>query len=248
MKKPRLTLLLCLISLTSFSQTWFEAALRGQFGPTFLVNNNISKDHHVSQELSYGNGFGGRLGVCFNDIHEVQVEFMLSQSTQKYHIKLDSSATVIYDKKIVFKTYDIPLLYRHWSNGGYFEVGPQISLVRSAIETNTLAPGVTTVSPKFSENYYSGVIGFGANFVGSGPFSLVLGARLSYGLSDLIGSAGGRSQTQSYPLTDSFYNATYGSYKPTNAVSAMLVIEASFDVGYFVSSHCKNNHVRFLSF
>gem|GEM_PF-593099 len=249
MKKLQLTVFVSLLTLSCFSQTWFEAAVKGQVGPTFLFNNNVSNDKHVNPELSYGNGFGGRLGVCFNDEHEVMAECLFSTQSQKYRIKLDSSATVIYNKTIKVSTIDIPLLYRHFANGGYVEIGPQMSLVKKATETNTLSSGgASTVLPKISSSYFSGVIGFGANFIGSGPFTLIMGARFAYGFGDMISTVGGRSQTQSYPLSDQYYNSTYTSYKPTNPFSAMLTLEASFDVGYFVSSNCKNNHVRFLSF
>lgn len=248
MKHLRLVAIFTLLSTPLFSQTWFEAALKGNFGPTFMFNNNVANDKHVNPELSYGNGFGGRIGMGFGDDHLILAECLVANYTQKYRIKPDSTVPGIYNKTIKYKTIDIPLLYRHFSNGGYVEIGPQLSLVQSATETNTLTPGSVTVRPKFADTYVSGVFGFGANFIGGGPFNLIMGARLSYGFQDLISTAGGKSTTQSYPLTDSYYSATYSSYKPTNPFSAMLTIEASFDIGYLVTSNCKKNHVRFLSF
>lgn len=244
MKKILLIIILICLSHYLYSQGWINASVKGGYGVSFLFNKNITNDRNVSPELSYGNLIGGKIAYNFNEYHELGVEVLVSEHNQNYMIQPDSLS---FDKSILFSTLDIPLLYRHHSEGGYFEIGPQFSKITKASESISVNSSNNDITKNLVPNYISAVIGFGANFIGSDIFSLIIGFRFIYGLSDIISEDGGKTQTTSYPLNDSFYEAEYTSYKQTNPFSALIIAELNFDLGYFANSKC-GKRTKFITF
>ncbi len=230
--------------------SWVDVGMKAGFGPTFIVNNNVWNDKKVGNLLSYGNMLGGRLGFNFNEYHQILTDVMKSTCKQKFSIKASDSLT--YKKEIQFSTLDISFLYRsHTDGGGYIEVGPQYSMVKAASQTIQLPSSdlpEVNVLDYYNKKYYAVVFGFGANFMGGNNFSILLGARMAYGLNDLVNDKGGKNQLVSFPMNDDYYDTDYKSYKSTKPLSALLVIEATYDVGFWAHSKCGKGRSKFISF
>jgi hypothetical protein len=141
--------------------------------------------------------------------------------------------TIITNKTAEFnwKSLDIYTLFRHAKNLGYFEIGPKISLVQ---EVSDNVEGNVTDRTFYNKNFFSGVIGFGANIIGNdGAFSGILGLRFEYGLTDFVSDAG---QTGHAPMLNP---AVYtNGYKSTAPAFAGIVFEINWGIGYFAKAQC----------
>lgn len=232
------------------AQGWIDIGAKVGIGPTFIINNNVWNDKKIGNLLSYGNLYGGRVGYNFNEYHQVISDVTKSKFKQLLSIKASDSLT--YKKDIQFSTLDFSLLYRsHTDGGGYIEVGPQYSMIKAAnqqIELPTMGVSSFNMLDNFNTSYYSVVFGFGANFMGGNNVSILLGARMVYGLNDLVNEKGGKNQLVSFPMNDGYYNSDYKSYKATKPLSAMLVAELTYDLGFFAHSSCGKGRAKFISF
>jgi len=247
--KSSLFIVVCFfLALVGFAQSsskfYFDIAAKGGHGLTLLMNKNIFNDKHIVSEISFGSTFGGRLGGNFNENHSVNVEVLSSTFRQRYNLKTDSLS---WNKTISFTTLDVAFLYRHFVEGTYIEVGPEFAFIKRAGEENSIS-GNTDITKNFVPNYMAGVLGFGANLIGSDNINVMLGFRASYSLTDIISDAGGKSNNRSYPLNDNFYKTTYTSYSSTNPLTLRILLEISFDLGYFTNSNCNKNRTRFVTF
>ena len=125
---------------------------------------------------------------------------------------------------------DIPILIRHnKSNGSYFEIGPQYSIVKKVSET--LETGAANASSWFDKNYWSGVVGFGGYLMGWENFGISTGFRISYTLADIVGN---EAPADTYTYTARNYN----SYKSSNPLVFVFVLEFNYDLGYMAKSPC----------
>ena len=73
---------------------------------------------------------------------------------------------------------DIPILFRsNNSDGGYFEIGTQYSMVNQINETlaNFDTEGQQDKSKDFDRSYFSALIGFGGYMLGWDNFGISLG-------------------------------------------------------------------------
>ncbi len=181
---------------------------------------------------------GGKIGLNFNDDHEVTLDCWGMKYFQKYDYFIQDStgAAPLSQKSVTFNTVSFAVLYRHNKDGRHFEVGPVFNTVKKASGTNTDAGNAANdgedIKANLNPNFMSLLFGFGGYFMGTENFGVTLGARFTYGLGDLISAEG---QTRHYP-----YYADYNPYKATNPFSAMLVCEFNYDFAYMAKAKCKN--------
>jgi len=253
MKKVLLVAFLLMFAISSFtmakgddSKFYFDAGLKGGYGLTMFMNNNIFSNKYVVTEFSFGPSFGARLGGNFNENNSINFEFLYSGFNQKYTVT-DQKDSLRWNKTISYSTFDFAFLYRHFVNGSYVEIGPEMASIHSATETNSIT-GKSDVSKDFVPNYYAAIAGFGANFLGNDNVSVMAGIRATYALSDIISDAGGKSTDHSYPLNDQFYKTSNNSYKPTNPLTVRIIVEVSLDLGYFTRSNCNKRRTKFVTF
>jgi|SRR5690606_19522193 len=214
---------------------WFDAGLKAQYGATGFYNSAIGNYGDINYRIGTGYSFGGKVGINFH-FNGLAIDVMYNKATQIF----DDNAT---DQTVEFewKSLDIYALYRHAKNLGYFEIGPKMSLVQSVndnIEGNSVDR-----TDLYNKNFFSGVIGFGANIIGNdGAFSGILGLRFEYGLTDFVSDAG---QTANAPLLNP---AVYADgYKKTAPAFAGLVFELNWGIGYFAKAQCgaRSKFIRF---
>lgn len=243
MRKSILLLALAIvISSTISAQRWLDIGFKGAWGPTWLMNKNLMNDQQFNHVLAYGYGIGGKVGFNFNDEHELTLDVMASTFKQDFKYNVTDTVTGAspeFRKGMQFKTLDFILMYRHNKDGRYFEVGPGYSTIRSASGTNE-RPEFATLDGEISENLIKGysilALGFGGYFVGTENFGITMGARFTYGLSDLISEKGKQNNYPAhYPGT-----TRYTTYTQSHPFTAMLVMEANLDFAYMVKAKCSN--------
>ncbi len=237
--------LLFIFSHSLYSQSWLEVGLKGGYGLDFMVNKNVSNDKTHTVKFSYGYVYGGKLGWNFNEAHAITLDVLysgFSQSYDYYRVNPDSSKS-FYKKSFAYNALDFLLMYRHVKNASYFEIGPQFSTVKKAVGTDNF-PGATTSSGDISGNlvktYYSAVIGAGGMLAGTENFRVILGFRVMYALDDIVSPQG---QNNYFPTGNK-----YGSYQKSNPLSAMMVMELNYDLGFLAKSNCKKKKTSFLFF
>ncbi len=228
----------------SKSKAWLEIGLKGGGGISVISNKNIWDDKKtVALTLSPCFSYGGKLAINFNESHQLAFEGMAGMRSQQYEFLLDK---VKYNKTLKYNVTDLGMLYRYnSSNGGYVELGGQYSMLVKATETND--NGSVDIT-NYLTNYTSGVLGFGGNLVQAGMLTWTLGVRFTYSFTDLISAEGGANESFSYPLNDAIVRKEYDSYKLTKPVTAQLITELNFDIGYLAKSNCKRGRVSFMSF
>ena len=120
-------------------------------------------------------------------------------------------------------------MYRHNKDGRYVEIGPRMSLISNSNRTDDF------YTEEFNQNYFNNNIfgitfGFGGYMMGTENFGITAGARLGFGLSDLISNEG---KIANMPALKS-----YDAYKPTFPVTLELVFEANLDFAYLAKAQC----------
>lgn len=207
---------------------FFDLGLKGGVGVTWLYNKSVMNDNTVSYGESMSYTYGGKLSVNFNESHAISGEFLygnLVSQTFKFNNGISDIA-----RKITYHQYNIPVIYRkNGETGNYFEIGPQFSIVKTATDE-----AGTNVADKFKSSYTNVLFGFGHYLFGAQSFYGTLGARFTFSPSDFITNAGGKDKTSFYPT-----NLTYTNYASTIPITAMLMFEITYDLGYFAKSKCK---------
>lgn len=243
MKKRIWTLCILVTCLTANAQQWFEVGVKGGYGVSFLANKNFFNDNSFAPQISFGYMYGGKLGFNINENHAITVDVTTSLLSQKYnynHINPDSTKS-IYNRTIAYNALNVLLMYRKAGDGGYFEIGPQYSMVNNAKQSDGMTNTKNIdVSANLAKSYYSAVVGFGGYLMGTDNFRVVLGFRASYAFTDLLSEQG---KQNGFPATH-----TYPAYKAINPISGMMLMELNFDVGYFARSRCKKRKLNFILF
>jgi hypothetical protein len=236
MRKSVLFVVFLSVSALSQAQGWLDIGIKGSWGPTWLFNKNIFEDQEFNHQLSFGHSFGGKLGLNFNDFHELTLDVMFGTFKQDFKFNITDSVTGAspeFEKSMSYKTLDFFLLYRHNKDGRYLEVGPAFSLVQSASGSNSWDSSLDgEIADNLITSYPSFVFGFGSYFIGTENFGITLGARFNYGLSDLISDKG---QVFHYPA-----NTPYPTYTASHPLYAQLVVEANYDFAYLAKAKCSN--------
>jgi len=233
MRKIFIGIIPLFLSINTYSQLFFDGGLKGMIGPTMLINENVFKDSDYEHQISFGYGFGGKLGVNFNESIQIATEIIFSAFSQKFAINEDGDT---WEKQIKFRSIDIPFLIRHnKSNGSYFEIGPQYTIVKKVSETIPDL-SVADASPYFDKNYFAGVVGFGGYLIGWENFGISTGFRISYTLADIV-SSDNKAPAGTYTYRAANYPPDK-SYKPSNPLTFVFVLELNYDLGYLAKSPC----------
>jgi len=237
MKKLLLVFVIGMFSMNMMNaqELWFDAGIKGSWGPTFLLNENLVNDANYSQQISNGYSFGGKFGFHFGYIHGITLDAMYSQNKQFYNIKEGFSD--VEDLTVDWKSIDLYVLYRLYRTINYFEVGPKFSLM-NIVRNNNIE-----TTQFYVENYPSAVIGFGWYVFGKEAFTATAGIRVEYALTDVISADG---KAAGYPANPVRVTA-FDPYETTNPLSAQLVFEINWGIGYFAKTACAGRK-HFFSF
>ena len=231
MQKILIAAIAMMISVATFGQkeiVWFDVGLKAQYGFTGLFNSAIADSPTWDYAISNGYSFGGKVGINFG-YNGLSIDVMSSSAKQEFEFVEDMDVRPTID----WKALDVYLLYRNAKNLGYFEIGPKISFI-SAVEGSNAGSEPLDIKENFNSNAISGVIGFGANVIGTeGAFSGILGLRFEYGFTDMVNEVG---QEMAAPIGDpTIYAEDYSSSIP---IFAGVVFELNWGVGAFAVAQC----------
>ncbi|MBK8623676.1 MAG: hypothetical protein IPN79_18450 [Saprospiraceae bacterium] len=207
---------------------WFDAGLKAQYGATGFYNSAMGNFSDLNYRIGTGYSFGGKIGINFR-YNGLAIDVMYNKASQPFDYTVNDQQTNLqYD----WNSIDVYALFRHAKNLGYFEIGPKISFVDNV--SDNLGGVDQDRSPLYNKNFFSGVIGFGANIIGNdGAFSGILGLRFEYGFTDFVNEDG---KTLGAPLINP---AVYtDGYKSTAPAFAGIVFEINWGIGYFAKAQC----------
>ncbi len=223
--------LLCVVTLSFYakSQVWFEAGVKGAYGPTFLLDKNVFDSGNFKHKISTGHAIGGRLGVNFGYHAGFAVEYMGATSKQDFNLHGDLHTSY------KWKHNDILGLFRYSGNGAYVEIGGKYSKIREATRETTPADAQVDgdVTDLFEKNYTSGVLGFGSYIMGGDLLVVNLGLRLHYAFTDILTDEG---QADFYPAASDISSPDLDA--KTLATAAQLQLEVNYAFGRFSKEAC----------
>ncbi|NOT35877.1 MAG: outer membrane beta-barrel protein [Saprospiraceae bacterium] len=240
--KQILLFLITIISLNLNAQkiyAWWDAGAKVGYGLGGFYNANLTKDDNYSYRLNSGYGLGAKFGMYFGLNNGITFDFMYSKYKQDFDYAIPGNSENLHTIK--WNNYDLALLYRHQANGAYVELGPMYSLVNSVNNSDNNDGGDDKdVSKFYNENYFSGVFGAGGYIAGSDRFTLMMGLRLGYALTDFVSEEG---KTNNYPTPKQ--TALTAKESTTNPAFVQLVIEGNFALGYYGKASCQKRATLF---
>ena len=226
--------------VTSYAQPYLDFGIKGSYGWNFLINSNIMDDDSLNHQISFGYAYGGKFGFNFSPNHEITFDVMLSKFRQKFEYLDPTYPTKKYHFRCLeFSAMDLLVMYRNnLDDGTYFEIGPQLSLLKSSIDIDKNPAAIIKeieVNEFLNPKYTSMVMGFGGYIIGTENFSVGLGLRIKYSPFDLLSEKG----------KDSFYPRwkAYDSHKPFTPLTMELVLEINYEI-FLVSSTKKNKNCK----
>ena len=221
------------IFATFHTQSWFDLGLKGGYGTSILMNNNIWDDVDYNHQISGAYSFGGKIGLNFNENHEVTFDLMYNEFNQNFLYNLYDSiseSSPLYKSSISYHSLSYILMYRHNKDGRYSEIGTAVESILNVKGEDEIISAQKFDSNDFTKNEANIVAGFGAYLLGSENFGITTGVRISYGLKDLISLAG---QNKNLPTFKQ-----YESYSASHPLSILFIIEANFDFAYVAKAQC----------
>ena len=214
---------------------WTELGVKDVFSVNFLMNTNVIDDVNIKSPLSFGNSIGLKFGVNFNQTHGFTIDGLYNGINQRYKSENDS---MNWSKEVHLKYFDIPVLYRNFSELTYFEIGPQFSFLADARESFTAnLPSPPDSSNSFTDkgrfNPYNigAVIGFGTAMWSTDNVAIFLAFRIQYSFLDVITSKGRDGKDYPYYLFPGYnIQPDLSGYKSTNCLSGGFTIEINYNI------------------
>jgi hypothetical protein len=228
MKRTGILFLFLAIALGSNAQMWIEVGAKGMYGFKGFYNDNIINDRDVEYKINQGYSYGGLLNINFADRHGFTVEGLLAKNKQQFNHEIANVVEAA--GEINWTTLDGYLMYRMYSNTSFIEIGPKISIVQSIDQTPNPV-NLWDIPKKYNENYWSAAIGFGGLIAGSEFFTLKMGLRFEYALTDFVSDDG---EKDGFPA----YYRSYETYKATHPFSATVHMEFNFAIGAVARAQC----------
>lgn len=185
----RLLILLVIISFTSALSAQIHVGIKGHIANTWILNKHISDaGDELDFKASVGSGFGVQGIYMVGESSGIGLGIGTSKISQQMTFNFGGDDAVY---KSTMKYTDISILYTYLSESGfYLEVGPQFSPRGSEVEEifDFKGDGEDTETfddPNLNGMTVFGIFGIGGMIALDDQFSLLLGARFGYGLSDL---------------------------------------------------------------
>jgi len=214
------------VAISAHSQWWFDAGVKGSYGPTMMYDQNVFDDGDYKHAISTGTSIGGRLGFNYGYHVGFSLEYAGATSNQDFNY-----GTTDDFNSFKWKHNDISTLFRYSGNGAYVELGAKFSNIKS-VELDNVTDGISDATQYFNDKYTSGIFGFGSYLMGSELLTLNLGVRVHWGFTDMVNDAG---KDAGYPIV---VEALKDPSKKTLATAAQLQMELNYAFGRFSKEAC----------
>lgn len=235
------------------AQAWTDVGLKLGGGTSWLIDKNIFDDNTYTHAFSGAFNIGAKASLNIGDSHSISFEAMIAKMKQNFEYSWtdDALGKQVGTNTINWTNLDLYFLYRYYSQGAFSEIGIMRSRVQKVEQQDALAgfTNFTDVSQNY-QDYYSIVFGGGAFVAGSDRFTVMLGIRIHYGLTDFVSDEGRdpislAAQGQSFPfptpIRKDFSNLEsnpYADEKITRPLLVELIAEFNFGIGYFAKTIC----------
>ena len=231
MKKHYFTLSSLLLCFTLGAQEiWLETGIKGGAGTSFVLNKNILDDKAYNYQFTPMYGFGAKMSLNFGPFHGIALEGMYNQSGQNLEYK-QPVTNITYNNEINWKSIDAYLLYRYIRNRAYLEIGPMYSILQSVEQLDS---GTKLKNPEtYYQNYFAGAVGFGGYLAGSNTFTLGLGIRLHYGITNFVSDSG-----TDLGFPNPGHSLFYDKIEPTHVAFGQVILEFNFGIGHWAKTSC----------
>lgn len=248
MKKYLILIILLFAVLSVYSQRrgqvikWFSLAAKGGVGNSLLLNPDIFSEAGADSDvftLSYS--YGGRFTFSYGDNLGVGVDVLSSSFGQNYTLVTGIES---YEKQLKLTSLDISPFFRYSGyGGGYFEIGPTFTTLKSAEETNSIQ-GTFFPRDNLMEIYENKLtdlmVGFGMAAVRTERLAVNLGLRASYGFTDMV-----PNHQNDYVLNDGVYFPEIISDKETHALSLKFFAELNYFFAFWGDASCGRGRLVF---
>jgi len=222
-------ILLCFV-VSGKSQWWFDAGVKGAYGPTMMYDQSVFDSDSYKHKLSTGYNYGFRLGINHGYHVGLNLEYILGHSKQDFNVHGD-----VFNKFDV-RHNDFVGTIRYSGNGAFIEGGVEYASIKEVALENLANPEIPVdidATPNFQKNYLGGVLGFGSYIAGNDLFSINLGIRLHWGFDDLVNETG---KANNYPIYG--YSESIDPDNKTLQTAAQLQMEVNYAFGRFAKSSC----------
>jgi len=240
--KKIVTIFVTLLSITSFSQTWFDLGLKGGIGGGFLLNSTINSDSRFDILPNMNNFFGGKVGVNFGESFGITLDADYGKYTYGFTQSkvVGKDQNLSYKYKISYNAFNILPTLRYTKDASYVELGPQFSFVKnSSIDDEAIS---TVSSSEAINSKLTGLVfGFGGHMVGNDVIALMMGLRFNYVLSNLTSDM---YSGTNFPFTN---YSDINTPSKSNPLNVQVVFELNYSLGYFVRASC-GRRSAFLTF
>lgn len=224
---------------------WVMIGARGSFNSTWLLNKNQLNDKGIKYKPSWGWSAGAMAGFHFSKWGALYLEGLYSTLSQKITSSTDS---IKWSGRTDLAYYEVPvLLYIVPREFKYIEVGIKLSALADAKETyssSLVNYSRQDAKNKFERSNFSFVFGWGGAIWGDQGGILDLGVRITYGLTDIVSSAGGKGFDY-YQRSDGI-NAKPKPYSPTSTATIGFHLKYDFDLGWLMKDTCSRKYRFFL--
>ena len=232
-----LPVIITLLALQTQAQDmWFEAGIKAGYGPTVLWESNISDSDFHDMNINSGVRYGLNLNVNFDQGGGIILETLITHGKQTFDY--DGFGDILAGKHTIdWKSTDVFLLYRFVNRGAFIEIGPKMSFMGSVdhdLSNNPTNPfAEIDVESMYTDNYLSGVLGFGGYLFGSREFTVGLGLRFEYAFQNFTSDEG---KEAGFPLT----SALDSSYDPGDLrnINVYATLEIKIPIGRFSKIQC----------
>lgn len=208
-------------------QMFFDIGVKGAYGPTVIFNQEIFDSGAYKHEITTGYAYGGKFGFNFNGQNGITLDVM--SQTSKQDFLYDGPFQNDISNNMEWKHTDLILMYRYTASGAFIEFGPKLSLLNEVSHSFAGMP-VADASGSYTDQYLSGVFGFGSSILGTELASLQLGIRLHFAIDDMVNESG---KLAGFPTPG--FDLNNGK---TLATAAMLNLEFNYAFGRFAKTEC----------
>lgn len=216
------------IAQTAFSQVWLDIGPKVNYGITGFYSAEIYDDNQHKVLFKTDLAYGGKVGLYLGEVFGVSFEGMIANNRQEFEYTAGGTNSINSTK---WQTLNLAIMPRFSFTGSYIELGPQWSLLRSVEQSLGGAP--LDSENLYRDRYINGVFGFGGYIAGSEIFTLSMGVRFGYSLTDFLSES---AQDLSNPPPAQY--KTFDEYAPVNPFYVSFVAELTFGIGGVAKAEC----------
>ncbi len=247
----KFTFIICILLITSLhidaqrrTQTikWFSIAAKGGYGNSILLNiDNITDRNVVFNFFTPSYTFGGRLTFSYGERIGFGADVLYASFGQKYTVNNNND---VYEKNLDIKALDIfPFFRLSGTRGGYLEIGPKFTSVKSLTMKNSIENPMFLPTDKIAENYSlkftSLVFGFGVALYKNDRLDINIGPRFAYSFSNF-------TPGHNYNVVnDGYYMPENKIVTPTNPLSVQGILEINYFFAFWGDATCGKGRLMF---